>query len=244
MSWEYLAIGLIGFLAFYMKGITGTGTGAVLVSLCTLVLAAKEVIVLKAFVAVLGGFAMLKIDPVSIEKRYWIPIAAFMAVGSALGAIALTIIDKDIFEIVLGCAFLIVSLWWLIFKTKIRERDLKTPESSNPLDWLISSICGFLGGFIGVNAPVLITWFSRQLGKAHLRRLLVLIFIPAALAETGTFIVTGLFTKQILLYGLFMIPFMAAGIYLGNKSFHKISETAFRRILGVFLLIASVKLIL
>lgn len=244
MPLEYIAIAAIAFLAFYIKGITGTGVGVTLVALGALFIDPKMIIVVKAFIAVLGGLAMVKIDSVTLPKRYWIPIASVMVTGSILGAMGLKIIGKDLFEKILGGTFLLLSCWFLALSPKIKERDLKPPDKSNPLDWLISAVSGFLGGFIGVNAPVLITWFARKLDKAHLRRLLVLIFIPAALAETGTFILNGMFTKQALYYGLAMIPGMAAGIYAGNKAFHKISENTFRRILGVFLLIASVKLIL
>ncbi|GJL85854.1 MAG: UPF0721 transmembrane protein [Micavibrio sp.] len=242
--WEYLVIAAIAFLAFYIKGITGTGVGITLVALCSLIIEPKTVIVLKAFVAVLGGLAMVRIDPVSVKTRFWVPVAGLMIIGSIIGASLLKIIDKNIFEIILGCTFLIVSVWFLAFQPRKTSENSKMPDQSNALDCAVGGISGFLGGFVGVNAPILIPYFSRYFNKNHLRRFLVLIFIPAALAETGTFIVNGMFTKQIFLYGLAMVPGMALGIYFGNKSFHKISETWFRRILGVFLLIASVKLIL
>ena len=108
----------------------------------------------------------------------------------------------------------------------------------------MGGFAGFCGGFVGINAPPLVLYFSRCLDKRHLRRLLVLIFIPAAVAQTGTFVVNGLFDRQVLIWGLLSIPSMIVGIYLGNHTFHRISEKGFRRALGMLLVFVSVRLIL
>ena len=50
-------------------------------------------------------------------------------------------------------------------------------------------------------------------------------------------------TRRVLLWGVLMLPSMAAGIYLGNRTFRWISEAWFRRVLGLFLALVSVRLI-
>ncbi len=116
--------------------------------------------------------------------------------------------------------------------------------AASAVDLGIGSIAGFLGGFIGINAPPLVLHFSRALDKRRLRRLLVLIFIPGALAQTTTFIANGLFDRQILVWGMLMLPAMGLGIWLGNRTFQHISERMFRRTLGLLLIFVSTRLIL
>ena len=103
---------------------------------------------------------------------------------------------------------------------------------------------GFCGGFIGINAPPLVTHFGSILSKSHLRKLLVFIFIPAAFAQTATFAFTGLLTIEIIRLGLLMIPGMIVGIYIGNRAHLTFSERKFKIILGLFLVIVSLKIIL
>lgn len=86
--------------------------------------------------------------------------------------------------------------------------------------------------------------FGRTLDKRQLRRLLVLIFIPAAAAQTATFCWNGLFDGRVVLWGIGMLPAMGLGIWLGNRTFHRISETAFRRTLGLFLIFVSLRLLI
>lgn len=234
---------MAGLCAFFLKGITGTGTTTVIVALCSLIIEPKATIVLASFINIFGGLSMIPVDPLPLAKGYWIPIAAFMVGGSVAGAMALRVIPSQPFQLVLGGVFLFTALWFL-FRTP-RPRDCPHPPNrATPADLGVGGFAGFCGGFVGINAPPLVLYFSRCLDKRHLRRLLVLIFIPAAVAQTGTFVINGLFDRQVLIWGLLSIPSMIVGIYLGNHTFHRISEKGFRRALGLLLVFVSVRLIL
>ena len=230
-------------MAFFLKGVTGTGTTTVIVALGSLIIDAKLTIVLASFINIFGGLSMLPVDPVRLERRYWIPIALLMIAGSVLGAMALTFIPNRQFQLILGAAFLMTALWFVVKTPGVRPTSV-LPDRANGADLGVGALAGFCGGFIGINAPPLVLHFSRYLDKRRLRRLLVLIFIPAAAAQTATFAATGMLTRPVLVWGLIMLPSMFAGIYLGNRTFHRISEVWFRRVLGIFLAFVSVRLIL
>ncbi len=239
---ELIAFPLIALAAFYLKGITGTGTSTVVVSCASFLIDPKLAVVLAAFMNVFGGFAMIKFDHGTLKPGYWVPVAAAMVLGSLLGAWALKAIDPEIFKLVLGCAFLLCSAWMLVGKPPTTGVSI-SPDRSTDIDFGVGTFAGFCGGFIGINAPILILHYGRYLDKRLLRRLLILIFIPAAVVQTVSYAFNGLLSVQVALYGLWMLPFMAIGIYLGNHSFHRVSESAFRRILAVFLILVSAKLI-
>lgn len=240
---ETFLIPLVSLAAFFLKGVTGTGTTTVIVALCSLFIEPKLTIVLASFINIFGGLSMIRVDPVHLAGRYWLPIALLMIVGSVLGAIALKHIPNQQFQLILGVAFLLTALWFLFRVPRPRETSGQ-PASASGMDMGVGMLAGLCGGFIGINAPPLVLHFSRYLDKRYLRRLLVLIFIPAAMAQTATFAINGLFTQRILIWGVLMLPSMAAGIYLGNHTFHRISEGWFRRVLGLLLVFVSVRLIL
>lgn len=235
-------IPLVGLVAFFLKGVTGTGTTTVIVALCSLVIDPKMTIVLASFINVFGGLSMVRVDPVPLSVRYWGPIAGLMVAGSVAGAAALKYVPNQQFQLILGAAFFLTALWFL-FRAPRPGGAYRSPSAATAPDLGVGAFSGFCGGFIGINAPPLVLHFSRYLDKRHLRRLLVLIFIPAAMAQTATFVANGLFEQRILVWGLLTFPSMALGIYLGNHTFHKISETGFRRALGAFLVLVSVRLI-
>jgi uncharacterized protein len=222
--------------------VTGTGTTTVIVALCSLIIDPKLTVVLASFVNIFGGLSMVRVDPLPLTTRYWIPISAFMVCGSVIGAATLKVIPNAQFQLVLGSVFLLTAMWFLLRVPGPRDH-LHPPAKANPMDLMVGTVAGFCGGFVGINAPPLVLHFSRFLDKRYLRRLLVLIFIPAAIAQTATFLTNGLFDKQVFIWGLLLIPSMALGIYLGNRTFHRISEIWFRRALGGFLVVVSVRLI-
>ncbi|WP_269435754.1 sulfite exporter TauE/SafE family protein [Desulfosarcina ovata] len=234
---------MVGLVAFFLKGVTGTGTTTVIVALGSLIIEPKLTVVLASFINIFGGLSMLRVDPVPLSGRYWMPISLLMVVGSILGAVTLKYVPNQQFQLVLGAAFLLTALWFL-FRAPPSRSDSGPPASARPMDLGIGTLAGFCGGFIGINAPPLVLHFSRYLDKRTMRRLLVLIFIPAAIAQTATFVVNGLFEKRMLVWGLLVIPTMILGVYLGNHTFHRISESWFRRALGLFLVFVSVRLIL
>ena len=82
---------MIGLLAFYLKGITGAGPAVVIISFSSLIIDPKSTIVLASFVNVFGGLAMLRVDKVELGRRYWIPVALLMGVGSIAGIIGPTL---------------------------------------------------------------------------------------------------------------------------------------------------------
>ncbi|MDB2682825.1 sulfite exporter TauE/SafE family protein [Alphaproteobacteria bacterium] len=237
-----IVFALIGFAAFFLKGITGTGTSTAIVAFCALLIDPKMAIVLAAFVNVWGGLYMLRTDPVPLKPRYWMLIAAGMAFGSVFGAWLLKLIDGQIFNIILGVVFLCVSFLFA-FRTVDHTKKGDAPERPSIMDITMGYVAGFCGGFVGVNAPVLVGYFGHYLHKKHMRRLLILIFIPAAIVQSLTYVWNGLFSIEILRYSLMMVPGMIVGVYVGNIMFHKVSDILFKRILAVFLVFVSLKLI-
>jgi hypothetical protein len=231
----------VALCAFFLKGVTGTGTTTVIVALGSLIIDPKLTIVLASFINIFGGLSMLGVDPVPLDRRYWIPIALLMIAGSVLGAIALKTIPNRQFQLVLGSAFLLTALWFLLRTPQPRDANAP-PDRADGMDLGVGALAGFCGGFIGINAPPLVLHFGRHLDKRYLRRLLVLIFIPAAMAQTATFALNGMLSRRVLLWGALMLPSMVAGIFLGNRTFRRISETWFHRVLGLFLAVVSVRL--
>jgi uncharacterized membrane protein YfcA len=212
------------------------------VALCSFIIEPKLTVVLAAFINIFGGLSMIWIDPVPLAKRYWIPISGLMVGGSVAGATALKIIPNQQFQLVLGLVFLLTAMWFL-FQVPGPRSQSQRPANATAMDLGVGVLAGFCGGFIGINAPPLVLHFSRFLDRRHLRRLLVLIFIPAAMAQTATFFINGLLDQQVLIWGLLLIPSMVVGIFLGNRTFRRISENGFRRVLGGFLVVVSIRLI-
>ena len=86
---EILSLPVVAFLAFFLKGIAGIGVSTVAVPILSLIIGAKQIVVLSSIVNGIGGLVMYRIDPQPAPHRYWLPIAALMIIGAVFGGIAL-----------------------------------------------------------------------------------------------------------------------------------------------------------
>ncbi|MCL7931716.1 sulfite exporter TauE/SafE family protein [Halomonas llamarensis] len=242
MIMEYILVALIGLAAFYIKGVTGTGTTTVIVALGSFVIDPKLTIVLSAFVNIFGGLQMIRVDPVKMSVKYWGRIAAFMVVGSVIGAFALKYTPSREFQIILGLVLLAAAIMFFVQKKVAVDSD-SSPDKADHGDMMAATVSGMFSGYVGISAPPLVYYFGRYLNKRYLRRLLVIVYIPAVTAQTFTFIYNGMFTLDVLIWGLLMLPSMFFGVYMGNLTFNLISESLFRKALGLLLIVASLRLL-
>ena len=243
---EILALPVVAFLAFFLKGIAGIGVSTVAVPILSLVIGAKQIVVLSSIVNVIGGLVMYRIDPQPASRRYWWPIAILMIIGAVAGGITLKFTPLKSFEKILGFAILASGIWFIIWRVRQKSNTFleKLPEMVRIKDCVIGFLGGFSGGFVGINSPIFILYFGSYLTKGPMRRLLVLILLPSAISQVATYTSLGLMNSQIVLYALVSLPGLLLGIYFGNRTFWRISEKIFGTILGGVLILLSWGLIL
>lgn len=234
---------VVSLLAFTLKSVSGMGTGLVIIPLASIVIDPKSAVILSSLMAVVGGLSMVRVDPVRLAPKFWVPVAVVMVIGTIIGALMLNRVPIRGFSIFMSAVFVLSGIW-LFFRVSLPAPELSSGRpSARPVDLVVGGLSGLMGGFVGINAAPLVLHFGRCMNKRYLRRFLVLIFLFAVVAQITTFALTGLIDLRILLMGASMIPGMALGIYLGNHLFVRLSEAAFRWILGVFLLICAGKIL-
>ena len=243
---EILSLPIVAFLAFFLKGIVGIGVGTVAIPLLSLIIGAKEVVVLSSIVNVIGSLVMFRIDPLPASRRYWWPIAGLMIAGAVLGGIALKLTPLKSFEKILGIAILAAGIWFVIWRGKQKSDSFleQMPDEARFKDDVIGLCGGFTGGFVGINLPIFVLYFGSYLAKSPMRRLMVLILMPLHIAQVIIYSTLGLMEVQILIYALIALPGLLLGIYFGNRTFFRISEKIYGTILGAVLILLSWGLIL
>lgn len=238
----YILLALVTLGGNYLKGVIGTGTGTVMMALSTLFIDPKLAVVVISFISIFSSLAMIRMKSVQLADTYWAPIAAAIACGSVFGAMALKYVPADIFKTVLGVVFFFAALW---FGWKRRRIADFPPPPALPAGGDLAVACGsgFMGGFVGMNASPLVMWFGSRLDKQHMRRLFVLIFTVSTTVQSATYLINGMMTREAVLLSLFLAPAVWLGVYLGNRTFLRIPEVIFGRVLAAFLVLASLRMI-
>jgi len=229
-----------------VKAVSGFGPAIVVVAFGSLLLPPHVVVPLSAMLDTTAGGILFVMDPAMAERRYWVPLAVAIVIGSVVGSLFLAAIRPETFRFVLATAIVALGIWFLLLRTRGEEGSLSPtiPERSTAPDLAFCAAGGVLGGFLGISGPPILWHFGRRLAKAPLRRLLIPVFLAAAIARVATYTGAELIGTPVLTAYAASLPGLLLGIVAGNKLFVRISETVFSRIVGTVLVITGVRLLL
>jgi uncharacterized membrane protein YfcA len=227
------AIGVLG-LAYFIRGISGFGSGLVSVPLLALVFPLSLVvpaILLLDFTAslVLGGvnFKQVRWDEVK-------PLVPFGMIGVALGTTLLVSLPKEPLLFGLG-----------IFILAFAVRSLLNLHGDKPVSrkWAApaSLTGGTVGGMFGTGGPPYVIYLQHRLkDKGELRATLSGVFFLEGLFRIGSFVAASLLMQaevwQAYALGL---PVALAGLYGGSHVHTGLSPLQMTRVIGALLLLSS-----
>ena len=221
-------------LAYFIRGISGFGSGLVSVPLLALVFPLSLVvpaILLLDFTAslVLGGvnFRQVRWDEVR-------PLVPFSVIGVALGTTLLVSLPRQPLLIVLGVFILAFAARSLLnlHGDKVVSRLWAAPASLTG---------GTVGGMFGTGGPPYVIYLQHRLkDKGELRATLSGVFFLEGLFRIGTFIVAGLLVNaEIWLSFVLGLPIALAGLYGGSHVHTGLSQAQMVRVIGALLLLSS-----
>lgn len=234
--------GLLAFLAHIIKGITGFGPAIVFVSIGSVFYDSVEVIVLAAFLDIIGGLYLSFLNPeFSDNSQYWVPIGLAMIVGAIVGAVALSVFPPVLFQYLLGGAIISIAVWFLLGDAEPSKNSDNT-QDVGLVDGLVGVFSGFCGGFSGMGGPPLIIYLGSKFEKELFRAVIVPIFLMAAVARFAGYGVLDMIDATTI--WLYVIPSLGVigGNYVGDKFFDHVEQKWFTIVIGIILLLSGGRL--
>lgn len=159
-------------------------------------------------------------------------MAIGMVVAMPLGTYVLQVISQTALKGMIGLAVLVAAVLSLV-----RRDEADLPPRRPGLG--VSLGGGFLGGLLsttvaqpGIPIAFLISW--SRLPKEVARATIVTFFVLNDVASVASFAISGALTRDVLLTGAALFPFYLLGYFMGDRSFYRVSQIAYRRlVLGV-----------
>ncbi|MDI7259972.1 MAG: sulfite exporter TauE/SafE family protein [Thermodesulfobacteriota bacterium] len=242
---EYLFLSLIAFFAFLVKALTGFGPAIVFIALGSLLMPVQVIIPISAFLDVLAGALMLRMDWSKDGFRFWLPLTILMIIGSVVGSIFLKFISPAPLKVLIAFTILLLGVWFVLRRAKVDE--YKLTHSLPPLPSLSDGGFTFLGGFcaglLGIGGPPLVWQFGRKFPKRIFRQVLIPIFLSSSIARVIVYTSIGILDQKVIFNALVSIPGLIFGLYWGNRIFLRVHEGSFSRIIGGFLILVAIQLL-
>ncbi len=231
------AVGVL-MVAYFVRGISGFGSGLVAVPLLALKFPLTVVVplmLLLDFTAslVLGGlnFKQVRWDEVR-------PLMPFSVLGVALGTTLLISLPKEPLLIGLGLFVLIFALRSLL--------DMHGEKSISRWWAVPASLSGgTIGGLFGTGGPPYVIYLTHRIQeKGELRATFSGLFFLEGLFRIGSFVAAGLLVNMEIWkdYAL-TLPIALLALYAGSHVHTGLSNVQIKRVIGVLLLLSGMSLI-
>jgi hypothetical protein len=235
---QIAATAAILLAAYFIRGITGFGSGLISVPLLALFLPLKFVvplILLLDFTAsiVIGGFNFKRVkwDEVGV-------LIPFGIVGVILGTSLLVNLPPDPMLIALAGFVFVFAMRSLLnlHGDKLISRGWAVPASLTG---------GTVGALFGTGGPPYVIYLSHRIrDKSELRATFSALFFTEGLTRIGSFLVAGLLMTASVWVAFFAaLPLVLGALYLGGRVHVGISPAQMARLVGVLLLVSSVSLL-
>lgn len=225
---QAMSVGVFLFLtvvfASTLQAITGFGFNIVGTPLLMLFIAPKQVVSLAIFGALILNIMVIHKTRGQGDLRMILPMFAASTLGILSGVYILKIIDGGTLKIAVGAIVVLMSLALATdFTVTIRRERLASI--------FVGGLSGFMGGATSMSGPVVAMFLMNQRqDKAALRANLVRYFCLGNIITLGTLYFMGVMDTTVFQLAGYIVPGVFVGTWLGEKVFHCVSPTAFRRL--------------
>ncbi|MBP7454077.1 MAG: sulfite exporter TauE/SafE family protein [Ottowia sp.] len=235
--WIVVALGAMA--AGFVQGLSGFGFGLTAMSLWAWVLEPRLAATLAVFGALLGQV----LAAVTVRRGFeWRRLAPFVLGGLAgipLGVALLPRLDMDWFKAILG---LLLVLWCpaMLFASRLP----RIKSGGRVADACVGFAGGVLGGLGGFTGTLPTLWCTLRGYAKDVQRSVIQNFNLSMLMVTmGTYLATGVVTRDMLPMFAVVAPAMLVPTWLGTRVYVGISETRFRQIVLTLLSVSGVGLL-
>jgi uncharacterized membrane protein YfcA len=249
-------LGLVILLTHFIEGITGFGCTVLALPFCISLIGIKVAV---PVLIVIGGLLALYIIIIDFKNIVWkeyIKIVSFVILGLPIGMWLFNILPDAILKKLLGVFMIVVAVrgLYLAFKSKsaveCREEAGHDAVSvglvaiTSLKKYLLNFILffgGIIHGAFGSGGPFIVIYATKALpDKSNFRATLCMLWVTLNSIMIFKNIKSGVMTTPVCELILWMLPFLAAGMILGNYTHKKINGNSFLKVVYVVLLLSGV----
>lgn len=244
MSLEQIAAGqlasaaIILLAAYFIRGITGFGSGLISVPLLALFLPLQFVVPL---VLLLDFIASIVIGGVNFQRVRWNEIGIlvpFGVVGVILGTSLLVNLPTEP---------MLFALAGFVFIFAVRSLLNLHGEKPASRGWAVPAALtgGTVGALFGTGGPPYVIYLSHRIrDKGELRATFSALFFIEGLTRIASFLVVGLLmTPPVWIAFFAALPVMLGALYLGGRVHVGLTPVQMTRLVGGLLLVSSLSLL-
>ncbi len=216
------------------QGLTSFGFALIAVPFLSMLVPITEVVPVVVILCLGTNLIMLSQTFRRIEFRKISILVVSSLFAAPLGTLALIYIAPNTIKTVVGVVIILVSCVMLMgMRFPIRSEKIVIVQ--------IGILSGFLNGSISMSGPPVALFMSnRNEDKRVFRANITIHMTILNIFTIGAFIVSGVLTRKVLDYSVWLIPAMIVGVLIGGLLDTKINQKLFKTIALCLMLVSGV----
>jgi len=245
MSIDLVILGLIVLFSFMIGASIGFGSSVLTVTLAAVFLDIRLVVPAVVPLNLLLMAYLLFRYRDRIERRILLRnILPLTLCGLPVGLAAFHYLEVEHLKWVFGSFIILLSTFELIHLSHAKNDAVARPLSEG-WTWFFLLTGGFVQGLWVSGGPMIAYWASRNLAsKGSFRATLAALWLILNALMLAGHLTMGIADRHILKMDLYLLPFLAVAIMLGEILHGRLSERKFKTAVYAILVIAGLTLIL
>ena len=226
-------------LAYLVKGICGFADTLIFSSVLSFSSNHTAISPVALLISLPSNLIMATKHRKAISWRICLPLCAFVFAGMVPGVLFLKNADARLIKIIFGFVLILLGLEHLT-----RSARAAKEKSSRALLAGIGVLSGLLCGLYGIGA-LMSAYLSRVTQDSRsFKANLCVVFALENTARAVLYALWGIFSPQILLRSLLLVPFMLLGLSLGMRCSKTLNEKTVRKTVILALIVSGAAMIL
>ena len=226
------------FIGYFIKGVAGIGNTLVVNAMVSYTRSNAEITPVELLLCVPTNLTLAIAHRRAIDWKLTLPPLFMVLAGDALGVLLLANTDVAALKLIFGGVLILLGI-----EAVLRERRGAGTAAHPAAMTLLGIAAGVLCGMFGVGA-LLAAYFARVTrDAATMKGSMCFIFAVENLFRVVAYAFTGLLTAATLHNALILLPFMAAGLFLGMKLSDRLNVRRMKLVVNVLLVLSGVALL-
>lgn len=235
-EWALLVLIIAG--AYFVRGITGFGSGLIAIPLLALFLPLTVVVPMIGLLDYIASSGHGMKHRQAIVWREILPLLPFTLLGVGVALYLFHTLDGELLRTVMGGFILLYAIYSLLGLG---------PQHQGSRLWALpaGSLGGLVGTLFGTGGPFYVIYLRlRHLDKTAFRATIAMIFLIDGSSRIIGYFASGFYHAQSILLVALGVPIMVLAMYLGGHVHTNLSQQAFQRGIGVLLIGSGLALLL
>ncbi len=231
-SWQLITSVVFVFLAAIVRGFTGFGFSALVVTMLSLIVAPKEIVPVIFILEIVASIHLLPGAIGHIDRKFLFPLILGVTISTPVGVTLLALLSDQAMRLLLYPVVMVITILLLM--------GVKQKQPQPVLPYIGGLAAGFANGAAAIGGlPVVLMLLYIGVSATALRATLIAFF---AFTDGYGLLWAGqqsLMTAQVLSLALIYVLPMVSGIAVGSSLFKRASNADFRWLALTLLLVVS-----